>query len=115
MDGTEQANSANFFDGAILILLNPKAYVIIALMFSQFLKEASSTAEVIANSVSFTLNNLVAFTLWTVVGDWLHWRCDLSLSAAREKVRIALIVWTRPAESTSVARSQRFEGHKPRA
>ena len=21
--------------------------------------------------------------------DWLHWRCDLSLSAAREKVRVA--------------------------
>lgn len=71
LDSTEQANPANFFDGVILLLLNPKAYVIIALMFSQFLKEASSTAEVIAISVIFTLNNLVAFTLWTVVGDWL--------------------------------------------
>jgi hypothetical protein len=29
--------------------------------------------------------------------DWLHWRCDLSLSAAREKVRVAHALKTLPA------------------
>ncbi len=29
--------------------------------------------------------------------DWLHWRCDLSLSAAREKVRVAHAMKTLPA------------------
>ncbi len=26
---------------------------------------------------------------FTNCSDWLHWRCDLSVSAAREKVRVA--------------------------
>ena len=50
-------------------MLNPKAYVIIALMFSQFLGGGSNVADVATVSVVFTLNNLVAFTLWTLVGD----------------------------------------------
>jgi len=29
--------------------------------------------------------------------DWLHWRCDLSLSAAREKIRVAHALKTLPA------------------
>ncbi len=29
--------------------------------------------------------------------DWLHWRCDLSLSAAREKIRVAHTLKTLPA------------------
>jgi hypothetical protein len=33
--------------------------------------------------------------------DWLHWRCDLSVSAAREKVRVAHALKTLPA--TAVA------------
>jgi hypothetical protein len=31
--------------------------------------------------------------------DWLHWRCDLSLNAAREKVRVAHALKTLPAVS----------------
>jgi len=60
--------------GALLLLLNPKAYMIIALMFSQFLPTAPQTgAPSVAGAVLwittfFTLNNLVAFTLWTVAG-----------------------------------------------
>ena len=29
--------------------------------------------------------------------EWLHWRCDLSMSAAREKVRVAHALKTLPA------------------
>ena len=29
--------------------------------------------------------------------EWLHWRCDLSLSACREKVRVAHALKTLPA------------------
>lgn len=28
--------------------------------------------------------------------EWLHWRCDLSMSAAREKVRVAHALKTLP-------------------
>ena len=60
--------------GALLLLLNPKAYMIIALMFSQFLPTApqggglSGAGAVLWITTFFTLNNLMAFTLWTVAG-----------------------------------------------
>jgi threonine/homoserine/homoserine lactone efflux protein len=56
--------------GALLLLLNPKAYVIIALMFSQFLSRPDPVVVAWISTV-FTLNNLAAFTLWTVAGDML--------------------------------------------
>lgn len=70
-------------DGAVLLLLNPKAYLIIALMFSQFLPAGGGSdpgpaspdpvhaALVIWITAVFTLNNLMAFTLWTLAGDLL--------------------------------------------
>lgn len=69
--GHQEAKAASFWDGAVLLILNPKAYVIIALMFSQFLGTTSSVIQVAVISIIFTLNNLVAFTLWTTLGDWL--------------------------------------------
>ena len=69
--GHQEAKAASFWDGAVLLILNPKAYVIIALMFSQFLVATSNVLQVAVISVIFTLNNLVAFTLWTTLGDWL--------------------------------------------
>ena len=33
--------------------------------------------------------------------EWLHWRCDLSMSAAREKVRVAHALKTLPAITTA--------------
>ena len=38
--------------------------------------------------------------------DWLHWRCDLSLSAAREKVRVAHALKTLPAIAVAFARGE---------
>ena len=35
--------------------------------------------------------------------DWLHWRCDLSLSASREKVRVAQALKTLPAIGAAFA------------
>jgi len=35
--------------------------------------------------------------------DWLHWRCDLSLSAAREKVRVAHALKTLPSIAPAFA------------
>ena len=69
----ERGDRAGFRDGVVLLLLNPKAYLIISLMFAQFL--APSTADpflaVVLIASIFTLNNLVAFTIWTVAGDLL--------------------------------------------
>lgn len=64
------AKPATFVDGAVLLLLNPKAYVIIALMFTQFLDPSSEQlVAVLLISTVFTFNNMVAFSVWTLVGD----------------------------------------------
>lgn len=70
---TKTASSARFSDGVMLLLLNPKAYVIIALMFTQFLppSDRENAGLVILITTVFTLNNLLAFTVWTLVGDQL--------------------------------------------
>lgn len=65
------ARVLGFGDGVILLLLNPKAYVIIALMFTQFLSDQgrSGGGTILAIAVIFTLNNLAAFLIWTIFGD----------------------------------------------
>lgn len=80
-----EATDCGFGAGAMLLLLNPKAYVIIALMFSQFLPsgDTAQIAPVLWITSIFTLNNLVAFTLWTVVGDQLARRFRHPDSARR--------------------------------
>ena len=69
-DARPAARAATFRDGAVLLLLNPKAYVIIALMFTQFLDDDTGAAliPVIAITSIFTLTNLVAFSLWSGAG-----------------------------------------------
>ena len=69
--GQEAAQPAGFLDGGLLLVLNPKAYVIIALMFTQFLEpsgEGRLIAVVLITTI-FTLNNLLAFSVWTLIGD----------------------------------------------
>ncbi|WP_084395689.1 LysE family translocator [Henriciella aquimarina] len=71
IDTVGEARPAGVWGGAVLLLLNPKAYVIIALMFSQFLEAAAASGKLLAVgwiSSVFTLNNLLAFTLWTLLG-----------------------------------------------
>jgi threonine/homoserine/homoserine lactone efflux protein len=71
LDSDEDARPASFRDGALLLVLNPKAYVIMAVMFSQFLNtpEGSHTIAILWISIIFTLNNFAAFTLWATIGD----------------------------------------------
>ncbi|KIC36799.1 LysE family translocator [Leisingera sp. ANG-M7] len=70
LEGVQQARAASFTDGAVLLVLNPKAYVIIALMFSQFLgpAEAPRLWPVLLITTIFTLNNLLAFSVWALAG-----------------------------------------------
>ena len=71
--GIAEARVATALDGAILLILNPKAYLIVVLMFSQFLPAsgARDAALVLWITTVFTVNNLVAFTIWTLAGDLL--------------------------------------------
>ncbi|KGJ04570.1 Threonine/homoserine/homoserine lactone efflux protein [Paracoccus halophilus] len=73
LQGAAAARPAGFADGALLLVLNPKAYVIIALMFTQFLGggDAAATGPVVWIATVFTLNNMLAFVLWTLLGDRL--------------------------------------------
>ncbi len=65
------ARPARFVDGALLLVLNPKAYVIMALMFTQFLEgsQAGQLVAVLVIATVLTLNNLLAFSLWALMGD----------------------------------------------
>ncbi|MFT5006323.1 MAG: threonine/homoserine/homoserine lactone efflux protein, partial [Paracoccaceae bacterium] len=71
LEGYETAKPATFTDGVVLLVLNPKAYVIIALMFTQFLgqSQSSSIVTVVLISTIFTVNNLLAFSIWALIGD----------------------------------------------
>lgn len=84
-DGGSAARPAGFGAGVLLLLLNPKAYVIIALMFTQFAasESASQWQLVIVIATVFTLNNLVAFLAWTAAGDRLAMRFRDQKSARR--------------------------------
>jgi len=68
-DGPRREMRARFADGASILVLNPKAYFIIGLMFTQFLAPgADGLAAVLWITLVFTLNNLVAFVAWTLAG-----------------------------------------------
>lgn len=68
-----EQRSASFVDGAVLLILNPKAYLIIGLMFTQFLPPATTnlTGLVFYITTIFTFNNFIAFFVWTLLGDAL--------------------------------------------
>lgn len=81
----ETARPASFWDGIILLVLNPKAYVIIALMFTQFLPESDTVRvfAVLLITTIFTLNNFIAFVVWTLIGDQIASRFRSPESALR--------------------------------
>lgn len=69
LGAADVAPKTGVIDGAVLLALNPKGYVIIAAMFTQFLPPDPPLALLIYISTVFTLNNLVAFAVWTWAGD----------------------------------------------
>ena len=66
---TNKSIKCSFIDGVILLILNPKAYVIISIMFSIFLDGSGNIFKIFLISFIFTVNNCVSFTLWTLFGD----------------------------------------------
>lgn len=58
-----------FFDGVALLIFNPKAYIIISLMFVMFLNNSENVSRLLLITLIFTFNNFVSFTLWTLFGD----------------------------------------------
>lgn len=56
-------------DGAVLLLLNPKGYLIMALMFSQF--PSTNIADTATIATLFTLNNMLGFLVWAAAGQTL--------------------------------------------
>jgi len=63
--------SGQFLDGVVLLLLNPKAYLIVGVIFSQFLNPADDYRvwRVMWISAVFILNNMIAFHLWALAGS----------------------------------------------
>ncbi len=73
LDNHAEPHHAGFADGVILLILNPKAYLIIALIFTQFTSSLSTVSVWLTLWIAtvFTFNNLVAFSVWAAVGDVL--------------------------------------------
>ncbi|MGJ8527476.1 LysE family translocator [Maritalea sp.] len=74
-DAPDVQNVPSFMDGFLLLAFNPKAYVIIALLFTQFptaklLPENPMLANLMISSF-FTVHNLFAFIVWILVSDRL--------------------------------------------
>ena len=65
------AQPIGFIDRVVLLLLNPKGYFIIALMFTLFATSGGlcRLATVLLITMVFTANYMVAFTLWPMAGD----------------------------------------------
>lgn len=61
------APRADMWDGAALLALNPKAWAIMAALFAQFPSADWQTVAWVAGV--FTLNNAVAFLVWTGLGQ----------------------------------------------
>lgn len=62
-------SGVSFVDGAVVLLLNPKAYLIIGLLFTQFLRAGEDrVGTVVKVTTVFTVNNLIAFIVWAVAG-----------------------------------------------
>lgn len=96
IEGQETAKPATFADGVILLVLNPKAYVIIALMFTQFLDQPESgwlVSLIVITSV-FTLNNLIAFSIWALIGDKIAGHFRTPESARRLNMMFGVILAT---------------------
>ena len=89
-----QASRASFVDGGILLLLNPKAYVIIVLMFSQFsmLEGQNIWLHALWISSIFTLNNFIAFSIWTLAGERLAKLFAKDVQARRQNLFFALLL-----------------------
>ena len=82
--GIAELREATALNGAILLIFNPKAHLIVVLMFSQFLPASGVNYDALVLWITtvFNENNLVAFTIWTLAGDLLLRRFR-SASAAR--------------------------------
>ena len=63
------ADHASIWDGVALLALNPKAWAIMAALFVQFPSADWQTMTWVA--AVFTINNAVAFLVWTVLGQSL--------------------------------------------
>lgn len=88
------ARPPGFGTGAMLLLFYPKAYVIIALMFTQFAdaQAGAGWALVLVIATVFTLNNLVAFLFWAAAGDRLASRFRDERSATRINRMFGLVL-----------------------
>jgi threonine/homoserine/homoserine lactone efflux protein len=94
IEGDKTAKPATFTDGVILLAFNPKAYVIIALVFSQFLdqSEGGYVVTVMLITTVFTINNFIAFSIWALIGDKIAGYFRTSKSAQKLNMMFGIIL-----------------------
>lgn len=93
-DDDVEARHAGFLDGAVLLVLNPKAYLIIGLMFSQFVGPDSESrlGIILWITTIFTVNNLIAFMMFAYAGDRLASVFRDAASARRQNIFFGLML-----------------------
>ena len=63
----EEGQPANFWDGFLLLILNPKLYVVAAIVYAQFLNpEFSALAQTVWISSTFLLLGIFTITFWMI-------------------------------------------------
>lgn len=94
-DALPEQTRIGFWPGAVVLLLNPKAYYIIAVMFTQFLRPPvnDDVATVLLITTVFTLNNLIAFIAWTLGGAALAMLFRSERSKRWIDYLIAVAIW----------------------
>jgi len=95
-DAPDAAPAMGFGGGVVLLVFNPKAYMIIALMFTQFGQDPALGMLGVASI--FTLNNALAFTLWAAIGATLTrvWACPATAAGLNRVLALllaAIAVW----------------------
>ena len=84
----QAASAAGFWDGVVLLVLNPKAYVLMALMYSQF----GQADALVWEATVFTLNNIVAFCLFSMAGDRIAARFSRGKNGERANKALAIML-----------------------
>ena len=88
------AKDIGFWDGVILLVLNPKAYLIIGLIFAQFplTQNIPIQLHVFWITTIFIINNLISFIFWILAGDRISYWLKQEKSARSINIFFAFVL-----------------------
>lgn len=91
--GRQVAQCLTLRDGLILTAINPKAWVMQLMMFSQFLEPQTMTQSVFQLTAWLMLLNISGHVVWTLLGSVLLSRAAHRFSPRRQNLLFALMLF----------------------